>query len=170
MALSLDRMSMMNLTQRMEEFSRAYIAAVSAHAGFQISRPGVDDDSVDGIILSKQGKRPRIEFQVKSTGQNLFRDENIAFPLSLKNYTDLRTETIIPRILIVVMMPDSETRWLEQSEETLCLRRCAYWMSLSGYGDRQNVSTVTVHLPRSQRFTSGGLVAMMARVEAEGMP
>jgi hypothetical protein len=33
---------MMNITQRMECLSRAYVQAVAAYAGFQISKPDVD--------------------------------------------------------------------------------------------------------------------------------
>lgn len=161
---------MMNITQRMECFSRAYIQAVAAHAGFQVSVPGVDDDSVDGIILSRIGKRPRLEFQLKATGQEVLRDDHVAFPLPLKNYDDLRIETITPRLLIVVVMPGNKDEWLDQSEDALCLRRCAYWHSMLGQPETTNSTTVTVHLPRSQVFTPGSLVDMMERIQAGAMP
>jgi hypothetical protein len=71
---------MMNITQRMECLSRAYIQAVAAYAGFQVSKPDVDDDSIDGIIMSRIGKRPRIEFQLKATSQDVLKADHLAFP------------------------------------------------------------------------------------------
>lgn len=144
--------------------------AVAAHAGFQVSRPEVDDDSVDGILLSRRGRRPRIEFQLKATGQDIFQGDHVAFPLPIKNYNDLQVETISPRILVVVSMPDNEAQWLHQSEEALHLYRCAYWVSLLGRPETPNTASITVHLPGSQMFTSESLVAMMDRIQAGGVP
>jgi hypothetical protein len=161
---------MMNITQRMECLSRAYVQAVAAYAGFQVSKPDVDDDSIDGIIMSRIGKRPRIEFQLKATSQDVLKVDHVAFPLPIKNYDDLRVETITARILIVLVMPENEVEWLECSQDALSLRRCAYWHTLSGKPETSNSTTVTVHLPRSQMFTPDGLTAMMRRIQAGTMP
>ena len=161
---------MMNIAQRMECFSHAYVQAVAARAGFQVVRPEIDDDSVDGVILSRAGKRPRLEFQLKATGQDILQGERIAFPLPVKNYDDLRVETIIPRLLIVVLMSGNEVEWLHQSEDALCLRRCAYWCSLLGRPETRNSASVTVSLPRSQIFTPESLIGMMDRIQAGDVP
>ena len=39
-----------------------------------------------------------------------------SFPLPVKNYDDLRLEAINPRILIVLVMPDSIDEWINQSD------------------------------------------------------
>jgi hypothetical protein len=51
------------------------------------------------------------------------------------------------------------------SEEKLCLRHCGYWLSLAGQPDTENTTTVTVHLPRQQRFDSEALDMLMTRAE-----
>ena len=37
---------MMDISQRKEQFSIAYVRAIASVAGFSVSTPGVDDDSV----------------------------------------------------------------------------------------------------------------------------
>jgi hypothetical protein len=105
----------MEKSERMQLFSRAYVEAVAAAAGYDVTRPSVDDDSIDGIILGRVGRRPRIEFQLKATGRDLIREEQIHSPLPRKNYDDLRVETLVPRMLIVVTMPEGEGDWIVQS-------------------------------------------------------
>ena len=55
----------MHPNDKKERFSLAYIAAVAAHAGFHVATPELDRDSIDGILVCGDGKRPRIEFQAK---------------------------------------------------------------------------------------------------------
>ncbi len=64
--------------------------------------------------------------------QDILKNNYLTFPLPIKNYNDLRVEAVIPRILIVLLMPEADALWMSQSEEELCLRRCAYWLSLEG--------------------------------------
>lgn len=161
---------MMTLPQRMERFSFAFVQAVAARAGYQVIEPAVDDDSVDGVIMSRRGRRPRVEFQLKATGQNIISDDALTYALPLKNYDDLRAETITPRILIVVTMPKEPDLWLSQNEEELVLRKCAYWHCLASAPERDNISSVTVHLPRSQILTPESLEEIMHRIEAGGTP
>jgi hypothetical protein len=156
---------MMNLNDRKERFSLAYISAVAAHAGYQVIEPPVDKDSLDGILIGQEGRRPMIGFQAKATGRDVLNQDHAAFPLPLKNYNDLRADTMIPRLLIAVVLPEEEADWLVHSEEELRLRRCGYWLSLSGSPETTNTTAVTVHLPRTQVFASDQLRALMSRAE-----
>jgi len=70
----------------------------------------------------------------------------------------------IPRILIVLVLPENLADWLQQSEEELCLRYCAYWVSLRGMSETQNTTTVTISLPRSNQFTATALQSIMQRI------
>lgn len=115
--------------------------------------------------IGQAGRRPRIEFQAKASSQELLQKHHLAFPLSIKNYNDLRAEVIVPRLLIVVLMPEQQDDWLDHSEEKLCLRHCGYWLSLAGQPDTENTATVTVHLPRQQQFNSEALHTLMMRAE-----
>ena len=156
---------MMEIGQRKARLSLAYIEAVAAKAGYQVSEPRVDDDSVDGVLMGREGRRPRIEFQAKATARDVAGSEHIALPLPIKNYNDLRAETIVPRLLIVLTLPDDESLWLDHSEHELALRHCCYWKSLLGQPATANESSVTVRLPRTHQFDSAALTTLMTRVQ-----
>ena len=92
-------------------------------------------------------------------------------PLKIKNYDELRpADFLVPRILIVVVVPDSLTDWLNHSEVELAMRRCGYWLSLLGMPATTNTASVTVHLPRIKQFTVVELQAMMQRIGSGGHP
>ena len=148
-----------------ERFSLAYINAVVSRAGFELHETKIDIDSIDGFVNSSAGLRPQIGFQAKATSQNFMRDDVIALPLPRKNYEDLRAETVNPRLLIVVVMPEAETEWLQQTEDSLVLRRCGYWMNLRGMPFSENSTSMTVEVPRKQIFDVGQLADLMHRAE-----
>lgn len=155
----------MDINAMKERFSFAYIEAVASQAGYQIVEPRVDRDSVDGFLKGDSGRRPRIEFQAKATSQDVLRDDHISFPLPVNNYDDLRADTRMPRILIVLRMPEETSEWLNQTGDELCLRHCAYWLSLGGQPDVRNTTRVTVHIPLTNMFSSEQLTDLMNRAE-----
>jgi len=149
---------------RKERFSLAYISAVAAHAGYLVDEPpGPDKDSVDGVLMGDEDRRPRIEFQAKATSQDVLRGGYLAFRLSVKNYDDLRANLLWPRLLIVVVLPSDDTDWLVHSEDELRMRRCGYWLSLAGQPATMNRRTVTVRIPQLQVLSSSQLRELMAR-------
>ncbi|MBD2603837.1 DUF4365 domain-containing protein [Scytonema hofmannii FACHB-248] len=165
----------MDLNIQKEEFSYAYIYAVVSAAGYscQIASRPTDIGGIDIIISGTEQEYslypPRLEVQVKSTSIDVMSDEFIRYPLKLKNYNELRKQkTLVPKILIVVLIPDNLIEWVNQSETELCMRRCGYWMSLKGQPETQNTETVTVYLPRSQLFTVNALKNIMQQIETKG--
>lgn len=150
---------------QMEQLSLAYIRTVAAKAGFQVTRPELDIDSVDGVLMADFGRRPRVDFQAKSTTRDVLGDDALHFPLPVKNYNDLRADTRTPRILIVLLMPDDDARWVAQSEEELCLRHCAYWLSLEDRPATANTSSVTVQIPTTNIFSVDQLITLMGKVD-----
>jgi len=155
----------MYLTTKIERFSLAYIGAVAASAGYECVESNVDFDSVDGVLKSATGARPRIEFQAKGSTRSLMKADHVTFPLSRKNYDDLRIDTLTPRVLFVVLLPDDERAWLSHSEDELTLRHCGYWLSLRGMPPVVNDQSVTVRIPRTQQVTVDQLDGLMARAE-----
>ncbi|NCA71889.1 MAG: DUF4365 domain-containing protein [Sphingobacteriia bacterium] len=153
----------MDLNDRKERFSLAYIGAVAARAGFDLVEPKADVDSVDGILISHVGRRPRIEFQAKATARDVVGDEAVTFRLPKKNYDELRADVIIPRLLILVVLPEREEDWLTHTEDALILRHCGYWLSLAGEPERENRASVTVKIPRGQRFDPEALQTLMTQ-------
>ena len=156
----------MDINRQKEQFSNAYLLAVATVAGYSLYKPAVDDDSVDwGIAASGEVGRvrsPRLELQLKSTSRDVLSAVELRYPLKLKNYDDLRLDKfVIPRILLVVFLPENRSDWLQQSEEELCLRYCGYWVSLRGMPETPNTATVTVTLPRVNLFTPNALQFIM---------
>jgi hypothetical protein len=157
-----------------EEISRAYVKAVAATAGFSVYQPSIDDDSIDMGISSGGSagmeRRPRVELQLKCTAAETPEEDKISFPLKLKNYDDLRIESSVPRILVVMLVPAMVSDWLTHSEAELVVRRCAYWVSLFGMPESQNALTVTVAVPRENLFSVNGLRGIMSRINDRGKP
>lgn len=157
----------MTLTPNMQmsRLSLAYISAVAANVGCEVWEPTVDFDSVDGVLISRAGRRPRIEFQAKSTTQDVLRGGEVHFPLPIKNYDDLRADTIVPRLLIVMLVPAEPEEWLVQSPDQLCLRKCAYWYSLEGQPSTGNTSNITVRVPVQNEFNTAQLTALLQKAD-----
>lgn len=165
----------MDLSQQKEQFGSTYVRAIASVAGYSIYRPDVDDDSVDlGIAargLAGVIRSPRLELQLKTTSVANLGNTSIRYPLKLKNYNDLRSDNFaIPRILVVVLVPDELPNWLQQSDAELCMRYCGYWMSLRGMPETENTSTVTIYLPRSNQFTVSALQSMMQLISQGDQP
>lgn len=171
----MDIIQLMNINQQKEQFSNAYLRAVAAVAGFIFYKPYPDIDSIDWGIAAVGGKgtirSPKVELQLKCSARDLMDDSTIKYPLKIKNYNDLRDDNYqVPRILVVILIPDEIDSWLAHTEEELAMRHCGYWVSLRGYPERKNNETITVALPRVQQFTVNGLKQIMIRIGNGGLP
>jgi hypothetical protein len=154
--------ALMHLTNHMEQFSLAYVRALAACAGYQVVRPELDDGSIDGIIMSNNGRRARLEFQAKATSTITADGKDIAFQLPIKNYDDLRLDAVLPRILMVLCLPTTTpTDWYEWTPNHLLLKRDAYWVSLKGLPEINGQDSRVVHIPRSQIFNIESLKMLM---------
>lgn len=165
----------MDLSMCKEQFSRAYVRAVASVAGYNVYQFDVDDDSID-LGIAGRGARgtnrsPRLELQVKCTSQDVLTDGYVTFPLKRKNYDDLVGDNVdVPRILVVVVVPDNIEDWLTHSEDSLVMKRCGYWLSLRAYPETTNTTSVTVKIPRAQVLTVESLRAIMDTISGRGAP
>ncbi|MEG4317979.1 MULTISPECIES: DUF4365 domain-containing protein [unclassified Microcoleus] len=164
----------MELNQQKELFSKAYVRAVAAVAGFSIDLLELDLNSIDLQITAGSGEGsvyfPELKLQLKCTSRDLIDGDCIRYPLKVKNYNDLRKNALVPRILVVVLVPENLEDWLQQSESELCMKNCAYWMSLRGQPETQNIGNVTVSLPPSNQFTVEALKSMIQRISEGSLP
>jgi hypothetical protein len=157
--------------ERKQQLSVAYVHAVAALAGYTCEVQTVDIDSVD-LIISASGKvhelsvmrSPRLAVQLKASSSLTPQPDYLAFPLPIKNYNDLREETLVPLILVVLVLPSDPSQWLEISEECMISRPCAYWVSLLGMPETRNTRKVSIHLPRSHQFSADQVQGMMRRI------
>ncbi|MGL6284520.1 MAG: DUF4365 domain-containing protein [Microcoleaceae cyanobacterium] len=166
----------MQINQQKEEFSYAYVYTISINAGysFQITTRPLDAEGIDAVItgIGPMGsiRHPRLDLQIKSTSQNLIDGEYIKFPLTKKNYDELRLDKpFVPRLLILVLLPNQPNDWLKQTPQELCLKSCGYWVSIRGYPPMPNKNTVTIQIPRDQVFSPQSLVEIMQRITIEGV-
>lgn len=166
----------MHITHQQEAISRAYVRAVAAGAGLRVQEGAQpDDDSVD-LTLSARGpggtvRSPKLDLQLKCQLGRPTNAPHWPYDLGVKNYEELRPSDFpVPRILVVVVVPDDPSHWIEQSDERLLMRYCGFWLSLRGLPETANTSAVRVQIPRAQRFDVAGLTAIMDRISQGGVP
>jgi hypothetical protein len=147
-----------------EQFSRAYVRAVGVGAKAEAMQPETDRDSVDLIIKKVGSLGEQLDLQLKCTADPVPQSGDLSFALPIKNYNDLRKATATPRLLVVVYVPTDLNEWFDCSEEHLLLRRCGWWLDLRGMPDSNNTASVTVTLPRENRFTPEALNALFSNI------
>lgn len=160
-----------DLNTQKEEFSYAYLYAVTSAAGYSFQRTTtpLDQLGIDLILtgIGVQGLMgtPQLYVQLKCTSREVLDENYLKYPLRIKNYEELRVpKQYPPLILVVVLVPDNVNDWLHQSEDELCLRRCGYWISLAGETPTQNQETVTISIPRKNILTINTLKSLMQRI------
>ncbi|WP_278484057.1 DUF4365 domain-containing protein [Achromobacter insolitus] len=160
----------MDPQRQKEEFNYAYICALAARAGVRRGEFRVDDDSIDVTFQARgdfgPGRRrsPIIQFQLKCTSRDLIVEDTIRFPLSVKNYNDLRgSDFVAPRYLAVMVVPNNVEDWISHNPGHVALYHACYWVSLRDAEASGNQHTVTVPIPLAQRLTHETLHQMMER-------
>src|ERR1700733_13256391 len=114
----------MSRNMQQEHLGYVFVRAVAYAAGFSCYRPEVDDDSID-LGVAKRGaggtvRSPRLDMQIKCTGEGVFEKATLGYQLPLKNYDDLRhTDYQTPRILVVAFVPGTgaASDWLKQTHQ-----------------------------------------------------
>ena len=165
----------MDLNLQKEQFSNAYVRAVAAAAGFQVYKPEPDIDKIDWVIAApgprKTVRSPKVEIQLKCTSREILRAHHLAFFVDSETYDNLRDPNhMVPRILLVVVVPNEVNDWLVHAEENLALHHCGYWFSLRDLPPSDNETGETIHIPRAQQFTVDALTGMMERLGVGGSP
>jgi hypothetical protein len=167
----------LDLNFRKEQFSAAYVRALAAVVGLSVARPEPDCDSEDLIVSARLAmariRSPKVSLQLKCSSSLARLSADVAFPLPIKNYDDLRPVNLaVPRMLVVVEVPagDDPEHWVHQGHDRLCLLHSAYGASLFGYRSVANQTTVTVRIPLEQRLTTATLNSIMLKLgQGEGL-
>ncbi|MGB8298808.1 MAG: DUF4365 domain-containing protein [Polyangia bacterium] len=157
-----------------EELSIAYIHAVASREGFSVELIRKDRDSVDMKICGRGRlsadatlESPEVAVQVKATSTVEIDTDEFSFVLKRKNYDDLIKTTLVPRILVVFVMPQEREKWVEWTEESLLLRRCAYWTCLRGQKATDNDTSQTVLLRRADVFDPTAIRKILLHIARE---
>lgn len=153
------------------ELSLAYLHAVAAKASFAVDIPHIDNDSIDAIV-SGRGKivndsikhSPKIEIQLKaSINATVSSDGNFHYALPIKNYDELRADTAVPRLLVLLALPRDEAEWLLHQPDKLVLQKCAYFLNLKGLPEKTGVDRPTVYVPSVNMLTPESLRHLMIK-------
>lgn len=154
--------ALMTTADREEALSHVYVQAVAAKAGYTTSSPSLDRDSLDLQIQAGGEMRPALNLQLKAT-VNVERvsDGYVHYPLKVRNYNLLRKKTQTPRLLVILDLPRDEDCWMTVTVNELVLRNRAYWLSLRGFGETANTTSVTVKIPEENLFNVESLKALM---------
>nr|WP_246386334.1 DUF4365 domain-containing protein [Armatimonas rosea] len=161
--------------QWQEQFSYAYLRAVAAAAGFQVTKPEMDfckiDLEISAIDEHLHDALPKLTLQVKCDSDFKFQNNALVYSLDIDTYQRLRSNrTLHPRILVVVTVPRDQGAWVSQTEDELIMRHCAYWKSLEGEPASTNTTAQTVYLPRAQIFDVASLSYLMGRLNQGQRP
>jgi len=151
--------------------ARAYVQAIAGRCGLTGSLRDFDY-GIDVTLhdIRRRGHRHmesgfKLDIQAKSTTTRNLTVTDVVYDLDVKNYDDLRDPQVgCPRILVLLVLPEDEARWIEQTEDHLLLRNAAYWLSLKGQGPTRNQKSVRVSLPRVHLFSVQALESLMERV------
>jgi Domain of unknown function (DUF4365) len=138
-----------------------YVNAVATISGYTVAKGNLDKDGVDVTISAGGEYRPKLDIQCKATFNLKWTGSSASFPLPIRNYDLLRCAVQTPRLLVVLDLPKSEADWLTIRADELILRKCAYWLSLSGAAEITNSTSKTVSLPAKNRFDPASLSVLM---------
>lgn len=162
---------------RQEFLCRAYVRAVAAQAGLVCAQPEPDfgiDLCLRSITVENNRRRDagvQVDLQLKSTTTSSIHEEVIRYDLDADAYRDLRDPVCpCPRILVVLILPEVESHWVEQSTSELILRHAAYWLSLRGAPERAATSSVRVAVPLANLFTPEAATELLRRVTEREHP
>ena len=152
-----------------EQFSEAYVAAVASVAGCTVEWHRKQQFGVDGTLARPETATavplPKVDFELKCTSQDCVRETFVSFALDVAKYDLLRLSgLLVPRILVVVVVPSDVGDWAQHDENSLVIKRCGYWLSLRDLPAAGTHSTKTVHLPRTQVLDPAGVDGIMNRI------
>jgi len=156
-----------------ESFVRVLVSAAGLIAGQQdVDHTGVDF-SIDFPGVRGTARFPKIEAQVKSWSSPKGNDLHWQYSMDVGNYNDLAGEGfVIPRYLFLIIVPSDVHQYAHVDETSMRLSHCGYWASLRDRPviDPAAQQKVTVHVPKRNLLTVGGLRMLLQPVPAQQVP
>ncbi|SHG63645.1 DUF4365 domain-containing protein [Streptoalloteichus hindustanus] len=158
----------MTLDRRQHQglFGEVFVRALAVAAGLTVAKTDPDvtgDDFLFGYPGQLAGTYfPRIEVQVKSWSRPNNGSPFWRYPMKVEHYNNLVYRTLIPRFLILVIVPENADQYVIGTHGHLRLQHAAYWASFTGRPeiDPRRRSTVTAEVPRTNLLTAGKLVEL----------
>jgi hypothetical protein len=150
-------------TDIQERLSVAYLTAVAANAGCQLSTCALDRNGIDATICPIAGARIGIDVQMKATTQNIRIEGGtlLSFQLDTPTYDKLRRiDCMNPQLLVVYEMPIDHNLWLNVNHPNTTLQHLAYYLDLGG-APAVATATTAVHIPAANVFDHRAISGLM---------
>ncbi|TGK01813.1 DUF4365 domain-containing protein [Leptospira langatensis] len=153
-----------------EALSVSYVSAVVSKAGHTydiIQRDyGVDISirKIDFFNGQQIDMGAVLDCQLKSTINWSIDDTHIIYDMEAPAYNKLiyRSQNgAYPCLLVLLCLPRDSANWVLLNEEKLELRKCCYWMYLSG-NPTENTHTIRIRVPRSNTFTPDAIPEILS--------
>ena len=160
-----------------EEFSNAVIELFASVRGYTTSHMRTDYDSIDVTIrcIKRFGGKdliypdPALDVQLKGTSHPKIAGGYLSYTLPKKNYDDLRKDsTMVPKILIVVIMPENTDDRLTCTQDKITATAKAYYFSLKGMEESKNKTSITIRIPITNILTPDKLDEIMHTIANGG--
>jgi hypothetical protein len=160
----------LNRNQHQGLFGESYIQVLASAAGLTVARKNLDVDGVDFTIgyVGDLGsmRHPEIQVQVKTWAHRsaVWRDGGWKYRLRAKHFNELAGRRfMLPRFLVLVVVPDEWTDYAVVREGVTELSHCAYWRSVLDH-DPVNLdpaAMIPVDVPGANLLTVEALLALM---------
>lgn len=163
------------------ELSYAFLHAVASQsqAACEVATRLSDNRGIDAKLTSwgpfgvGAKKEVDLKVQLKATIAKPA-DLGTHFSYSLQKvaqYDDLRAEGAyaVPRILVVLFLPREKQSWLDVTEDSLALKRSAYWVSLVG-ASAVTTASATIHIPKENLLTPTALRGLFVDLANGNIP
>ncbi|MBT2532803.1 DUF4365 domain-containing protein [Arthrobacter sp. ISL-48] len=156
----------------MELLQIGYLHSVVAAAGCTLGAP-FPDRGIDWTVNHESQQHvmdpeASIKISLKSTATIAPNPSGDYFSFRLENDHLLKLEAfpvLIPRILVVMLVPTSWDNWIDVGRDCLTINHCSYWVNLGG--EQHNLAAggkTTVRIPTANVFDEKALCAIMQRV------
>jgi hypothetical protein len=155
-----------NISQ--EWVSAAFVHAICAQAGLNISKTSDWDDGLDITIASTKAgycgvklRNVKFHLQLKSTRNWNIVNGHISFWLKAEKYNDLTGESVDPQHLVLYTLPKGRSNWVRSMATHAVFNHCAYFYSFTNLRSLPAASAgETIHIPIANRLTAGELLRM----------
>lgn len=165
--------------KRQGAYGEAYVRLIVQAAGFVIGSFSQDsghkvDWFVAGAGADNTTRDPRLEIQVKSTIQRRLSSGDCSYDVDRALYDWARKpkELLdVPRVIVLVRVPEDSDAWVTMSDDELVTRHCAYWVSLRGHPELPpEQKELSISFPSAQKFDLTGLMQLMTGIRRGDWP
>jgi len=149
-----------------EGFNRAFLYALAAGAGLNVSMNRAWDYKVDGTfseVAYQNGTMFEtgfsLDFQLKASINWRYEQQTVKYDLDASEYNDLarrrgsRRQAATAKILILLCLPPNLRDNLDVSPVQMSLRRACYWFMPETEQGTQNTSKIRISLPCTNLVT-----------------